>query len=145
MRKKVRSRRAWSLCCGAALALFTAAYAPRDALSQEVFAIDLVTPGMNQTELTSVMGPPTYIQVKNLRQAWQYCPARSFRRFVGDLLRFETEPPLFVTVWFNEGRVEHMRAYPSRVMGRCEDFLAAFRWEDVIEGGDAFAGGYRLK
>lgn len=117
--------------------------APRDALS-EGFAIDLVAPGMNQTELQSVMGPPSYIQVKNLRQAWQYCPPRSFRRFVEDFLDRERDPDLYVTVWFENGRVRHMRAYPSRVMGRCEDFLAAFRWEDEIDGVYA-AGGYRLK
>lgn len=137
---------AWLRSCCFALALTVALCTPRTAASQESFAIALVTPGMNQTELTSVMGPPTYIQVRNLRQAWQYCPPRSFRRFIGDLLRQDTDPPLYVTVWFNEGRVEHMRAYPSRVMGQCEDFLAAFRWEDVIDGGDAFgAGGYRIK
>ena len=59
-------------------------------------------------------------------------------------LRQERPPDLYVTVWFNEGRVEHMRAYPSRVMGRCEDFLAAFSWEDAI-GGAGFEGGYRIK
>ncbi len=138
-------RSAWATSLGLSLFSLAALCAPHEAASQEVFAIELVTPGMNQTELTSVMGPPTYIQVKNLRQAYQYCPPRSFRRFIGDLLRQETEPPLYVTVWFNEGRVDHMRAYPSRVMGRCEDFLAAFRWEDVIDGGDSFAGGYRIK
>lgn len=117
----------------------------------EGFAIALVAPGMNQTELQSVMGPPSYIQVKGLRQAWQYCPPRSFLRFLDDVLRRAREPDLFVTVWFENGRVRHMRAYPSRVMGECEDFLAAFRWEDEIDGvfavGDAFGdeGGYRIK
>jgi hypothetical protein len=128
----------------AALALLCA---PCAAAAQEVFAIALITPGMNRTELTSVMGPATYIQVKGLREAWQYCPPRSFRRFVDELLRQPTEPPLYVTVWFNAGRVEHMRAYPSRVMGQCEDFLAAFSWEDTIDGGGFAAGegGYRIK
>jgi len=134
------------------LALLAALVAPRTAAGEEeVFAIALVTPGMNRTELTSVLGPPTYIQVKNLREAWQYCPPRSFRRFINDILGHETAPPLYVTVWFNEGRVEHMRAYPSRVMGQCEDFLAAFSWEDTIGGGaigvvgEESYGGYRIK
>jgi hypothetical protein len=113
-------------------------------MEEEPFAIALVGPGMNRTELTAVLGPPSYIQVKGLREAWQYCPGRSLVRFLKELLREETLPPLYVTVWFNEGRVEHMRAYPTRVMGRCEDFLAAFSWEDAIEGSD-FAGGYRIK
>lgn len=108
------------------------------------FDIALVGPGMNRTELNAVLGPPSYIQVNGLREAWQYCPARSLVRFLKDLLRQETLPPLYVTVWFNEGRIEHMRAYPSRVMGSCEDFLAAFSWQDVIEGG-GFEGGYRIK
>ncbi len=110
------------------------------------FAIALVGPGMNRTELTAVLGPPSYIQVNGLREAWQYCPGRSLVRFLKDLLRQETLPPLFVTVWFNEGRIEHMRAYPSRVMGSCEDFLAAFSWQDVIEGGGfEVESGYRIK
>ncbi len=92
----------------------------------------LVVPGMTQTELQSVMGPPDYIQVKRLRQAWQYCP-HFFDRFFtrGDLF--------YVTVWFNNGQVDHLRAYPYGVMGTCEDFLAAFRWEDIlIDGQSAF-------
>lgn len=110
------------------------------------FEIALVGPGMNRTELTAVLGPPSYIQVNGLREAWQYCPARSLIRFLKDILRQETLPPLYVTVWFNEGRIEHMRAYPSRVMGSCEDFLAAFSWQDVIEGGGfEVEGGYRIK
>lgn len=116
-------------------------------ISEEApFAIALIGPGMNRTELTAVLGPPSYIQVKGLREAWQYCPGRSLVRFLKDLLREETLPPLYVTVWFNEGRIEHMRAYPSRVMGSCNDFLAAFSWEDVIEGGGfEFEGGHRIK
>jgi hypothetical protein len=121
--------------------------APADTRAEEdSFAIALVGPGMNRTELTSVLGPPSYIQVKGLREAWQYCPRRSLTRFLQDVLRQERPPDLYVTVWFNEGRVEHMRAYPSRVMGRCEDFLAAFSWEDVIDGGGyGFERGYRIK
>jgi len=99
------------------------------------FAITLVGPGMNRTELTALLGPPSYIQVRGLREAWQYCPGRSVVRFLKDLFRQETLAPLYVTVWLNEGRVEHMRAYPSRVMGSCNDFLAAFSWQDVIVGG----------
>lgn len=137
-----------------ALALVTAICGtPNESLSrsrsftideQAPFAIALVGPGMNRTELTAVLGPPSYIQANGLREAWQYCPGRSLIRFLKDILRQETLPPLYVTVWFNEGRVEHMRAYPTRVMGSCEDFLAAFSWQDVIEGGD-FEGGYRIK
>ncbi|MBN8911407.1 MAG: hypothetical protein J0H65_04970 [Rhizobiales bacterium] len=113
---------------------------------QAPFAIALVGPGMNRTELTAVLGPPSYIQVNGLREAWQYCPGPSLLRFLKDLLRQETLTPLFVTVWFNEGRTEHMRAYPSRVMGSCEDFLAAFNWQDAIEGGGFEAeAGYRIK
>jgi hypothetical protein len=115
----------------------------------EGYAIGLVAPGMNQTELQAVMGPPSYIQVKGLRQAWQYCPPRGFLRMVEDLFQRERDPDLYVTVWFDNGRVRHMRAYPSRVMGRCEDFLAAFRWEDEIDGvfaADAYGyEGYRIK
>ena len=130
---------------GLGLAMIVALFgAPADTRAQEDFAIALVGPGMNRTELTSVLGPPSYIQVKNLREAWQYCPRRSLTRFLQDVLRQERPPELYVTVWFNEGRVEHMRAYPSRVMGRCEDFLAAFSWEDVIDGA-GFEGGYRIK
>jgi hypothetical protein len=142
----MRARRRPGLARGIAVGLGLVVLAcgvPRDALSQG-FAIDLVAPGMNQTELQSVMGPPSYIQVKGLRQAWQFCPPRSFRRFVEDFLDRERDPDLYVTVWFENGRVRHMRAYPSRVMGRCEDFLAAFRWEDEIDGAYA-TGGYRLK
>ena len=117
--------------------------APHETRSEEPSAIALVAPGMNQTELQSVMGPPTYIQVKRRRQAWQYCPRRFFIRFLDEYVR--RDDALFVTVWFNEGRVEHMRAYPGRVMGHCEDFLAAFSWEDVIESGGFVADGYGLK
>lgn len=141
-----------ALAHGLALGLSSAAVlcgAP-SATRAEGFAIALVAPGMNQTELQAVMGPPSYIQVKGLRQAWQYCPPRDFLgRLIDDLLRKERDPDLFVTVWFDNGRVQHMRAYPSRVMGRCEDFLAAFRWEDEIDGvfaADGYGvGGYRIK
>ncbi|MDQ8699057.1 hypothetical protein [Hyphomicrobium sp. LHD-15] len=116
-----------------------------------VEAIARVAPGMNQTELQSVLGPPDYIQVKGLRQAWQYCPRRSFMRFIDDvfrvneILRRDGEDPLYVTVWFNSGRVEHMRAYPTRVMGSCNDYLAAFSWEDAIDGMYTAESGYRIK
>lgn len=112
---------------------------PQAARSEPPPDIALVAPGMNQTELQSVMGPPDYIQVKGLRQAWQYCPRRFFIRFLDEYVR--RDEPIFVTVWFNDGRVEHMRAYPGNRMGECNDFLAAFRWEDVIEGGGFIAGG----
>lgn len=102
--------------------------------------VALVAPGMNQTELQSVMGPPDYIQIKGLRQAWQYCPSRFFIRLLDEVMRDEKE--LFVTVWLDDGRVKHMRAYPGRMMGQCEDYLAAFRWEDEIgsveDGGGFF-------
>jgi hypothetical protein len=105
----------------------------REAEGADPDAIALVNPGMNQTELQSVMGPPDYIQVNGLRQAWQYCPRRFPIRFLDEALRSEDD--LFVTVWFDNGRVRHMRAYPGRFMGLCEDYLAAFRWEDEIGGG----------
>ncbi|HKZ97446.1 MAG TPA: hypothetical protein VJ045_10755 [Hyphomicrobiaceae bacterium] len=82
--------------------------------------VDAVVPGMTQTELQSVLGPPDYIQAKDLRQAWQYCP---------HLL--DIRDRLYITVWLDDGHVEHLRAYADRVMGSCEDFLAAFRWEDI--------------
>jgi hypothetical protein len=113
------------LAGASALALASGAYAQG--------AFPLVVPGMTQTELQSVMGPPDYIQVKRLRQAWQYCPHffdRLFRR--GELF--------YVTVWFNNGQVDHLRAYPYGVMGTCEDFLAAFRWEDILIDSGAGAG-----
>jgi hypothetical protein len=91
------------------------ALAPRPAGSEE-FPIALVVPGMNQTELQSVLGPPDYIQVKYLRSAWQYCPRRFFIRFLDPYVREyirEEAAPLFVTVWLENGRVVHMRAYPG--------------------------------
>ncbi len=88
--------------------------------------------------------PPSYIQVKGLRTAWQYCPRRFFIRFLDEYVR--EERPVFVTVWFDNGRVVHMRAYPTDRMGECEDFLAAFRWEDDIGGGMVdYRGGQRIK
>lgn len=122
------------------LALLAGGGAPA-ALSEEPPAIALVMPGMNQTELQSVLGPPDYIQVKGLRQAWQYCPRRFFIRFLDEVLRRDED--LFVTVWFDHGRVVHMRAYPGRRMGQCEDFLAAFSWEDDLS--EAYAGAHPIK
>jgi hypothetical protein len=114
--KGQRARRITASLAAASLITAFATYAiARDGLSG-VFA---VAPGMTQTDLQSVMGPPAYIQVRYSQQAWQYCPGRWFDR----------DKP-FVTVWFRDFRVEHMRAYPSQNMGRCEDFIAAFRWED---------------
>jgi hypothetical protein len=102
----------------------------------EIPGFALVTPGMTQTELESVMGPPTYIQVKRLRQAWQYCPNRRWLPIIERIDRWlEVPRGPFVTVWFNNGQVEHLRVYPGERMGMCEDFLAAFRWEDDIQGG----------
>jgi hypothetical protein len=139
------SERARSLGFGLTL-LLALCGAPAELRSDESFAIALVGPGMNRTELNATLGPPSYIQVKGLREAWQYCPGRSLMNFLKDLLGEERAPDLYVTVWFNEGRIEHMRAYPSRVMGRCEDFLAAFSWQDVIEGAAyEFEGGQRIK
>lgn len=131
---------------GALVASLPLAAAP-GANSQDAMAIGLVAAGMNQTELQSVMGPPDYIQVKELRQAWQYCPDLSLMDLLYDVMRQERPPDVYVTVWFANGRVEHMRAYPSRVMGECRDFIAAFRWEDDIEGGMAYeaAGPRRIK
>lgn len=100
--------------------------------------IGLVTPGMTQTELQSILGPPDYIQVKGLRQAWQYCP-RFFDRFFDRV--FDRGGVLYVTVWFADGQVEHMRAYQSSAMGSCPDFFAAFRWEDGLYGGASAAFG----
>lgn len=142
------SRISWAkgLGLGAMVALLPLALG-HEARSRDVIAIGLVVPGMNQTELQSVMGPPDYIQVKALRQAWQYCPARSFMNFLNDVLQQERPPDLYTTVWFEDGRVTHMRSYPSRVMGECLDFLAAFRWEDDIGGGmyEVDVGGRRIK
>jgi hypothetical protein len=106
-------------------ALGTTAFARDDETPGGPLAI---APGMTQTDLESVMGPPAYIQVRYMQQAWQYCPRRWMDRFrIGQWV----DRGLFVTVWFRNFRVEHMRAYPSTYMGRCEDFIAAFRWEDV--------------
>jgi hypothetical protein len=85
--------------------------------------VDAVAPGMTQTELQSVLGPPDYIQAKGRRQAWQYCPHFLDRR-----------DDLYITVWLDNGHVEHLRAYADFVMGTCEDFFAAFRWEDIPAG-----------
>lgn len=138
MAPKIPRRIGWA---GLALGLSAAlAAAPREAIGDGVTSVALVAPGMNRTELQSVLGPPDYIQVKGRREAWQYCPRRFFIRFLDRFFRDDKE--LFVTVWFNEGRVEHMRAYPSRAMGQCEDFFAAFSWEDVIDDVPMAAGGY---
>jgi hypothetical protein len=87
---------------------------------------------MNRTELQSVLGPPDYIQVRGLREAWQFCPRRFRIRFLEEALRREDD--IFVTVWFDNGRVQHMRAYPGQNMGLCEDYIAAFSWQDEIDG-----------
>jgi hypothetical protein len=103
-------------------------------------AIGAIVPGMNQTELQAVLGPPDYIQFNGPRQAWQYCPhfiERLLKRN-GDLVETverliaRAEGDLFITVWFTEGQVEHLRAYPEEAMGSCVDFYRAFRWEDAI-------------
>jgi hypothetical protein len=134
--------KAW--CLAIALTLASAIIAPPRAATSEEFPVALVVPGMNQTELQSVLGPPSYIQVKGLRTAWQYCPRRFRIRFLDEF--FREELPVFVTVWFDNGRVVHLRAYPTDRMGECEDFLVAFRWEDDISGGMVdYRGGRRLK
>lgn len=92
--------------------------------AHEYGGISMIMPDMNQTELQAIMGPPDYIQVKRRREAWQYCP----RLFDG------RDENLFITIWFNRGRVVHFRAYPDYKMGSCQDFFAAFRWEDMIDG-----------
>lgn len=136
-------RKNFGIALGLGLALVAFAAKDNARAGDEAFPIAQVAPGMNRTELNAVMGPPTYIQVKGLREAWQYCPRPFFIRRFDEYMR--AEDALFVTVWFNEGRVEHMRAYPGKRMGMCEDFLAAFSWEDVIQGGGFVAGGYPFK
>jgi hypothetical protein len=97
---------------------------------------------MNQTELQSVLGPPDYIQVNGNRQAWQFCPhfLERLRIRRGDFIQSmehlfaRRDGDFFITVWFLDGQVEHMRAYPEEAMGNCADFYAAFRWDDVIDG-----------
>ena len=84
----------------------------------------MIMPGMNRTELQAIMGPPDYIQVRRRQEAWQYCP----HLFDG------RDEDLFVTVWFFKGRLQHFRAYPDFKMGACQDFFAAFAWEDEIDG-----------
>lgn len=117
--------------------------AARRAAAADPEAIAIVAPGMNRTELQSVLGPPDYIQVRGLREAWQYCPRRFRIRFLEEALRREND--LFVTVWFDNGRVKHMRAYPGRNMGLCEDYIAAFSWQDEIDGVGGFGGGVGFK
>lgn len=125
--KEPRARRLAASLAAASLITAFATYAiARDGFGG-MFA---VAPGMTQNDLQSVMGPPDYIQVRYTQQAWQYCPGRWFDR----------DKP-FVTVWMRDFRVEHMRAYPSENMGRCEDFISAFRWEDR----DGFGAGGALK
>jgi hypothetical protein len=95
--------------------------------SQDAFAhngVALVRPGLTQTELQALLGPPDYIQLKGRRQAWQYC----------DHLLYDQTGDLYVTVWFFDGLVEHMRALPEDNMGGCEEYIAMFRWEDVLDG-----------
>jgi hypothetical protein len=122
--KGLRARRLSVSLAAASLITAFATYAiARDGFGG-VFA---VAPGMTQNDLQSVMGPPDYIQVRYTQQAWQYCPGRWFDR----------DKP-FVTVWMRDFRVEHLRTYPSGNMGRCEDFISAFRWEDR----DGFGAGF---
>lgn len=116
----------------ALLALTTLAVPAR---AGEYGGVSMIVPGMNQTELQAIMGPPDYIQVKRLQQAWQYCP----RLFDG------RDEDLFITVWLDNGRVKHMRAYPEDKMGSCQDFFAAFRWEDAIDGAYADSSGNGLQ
>ena len=128
---------AWAKWLGAAVAsALTVLGGAHVAFGNSPGAIAYVRPGMNQTELQSVLGPPDYIQVNGLRQAWQYCPSRFFIRFLDSYVReyVTHKEEMFITVWFHDGRVEHMRAYPDGIMGECKDFFAAFRWEDRIEG-----------
>jgi hypothetical protein len=134
------SKTAWlkASAFGLALAALQAGVI-REVQAADPAAITLVAPGMNQTEVQSILGPPDYIQVNGLRQAWQFCPRRFRIRLLEEMMRREDD--LFVTVWFDNGRAKHMRAYPSRNMGLCEDYLAAFRWEDEINtigGGGGF-------
>lgn len=114
-RGRIRRLAVWLLAC----TLLTGC-----AHTLEYGGVPTIMPGMNQTELQAVMGPPDYIQVRGPMQAWQFCP----HWFDGH------SEDLYVTVWFTDGRVDHMRAYPDKVIASCPDFLAAFRWEDAIEG-----------
>jgi hypothetical protein len=116
---------------------------------KRIYGIRAVAPGMNQTELQSVLGPPDYIQVNGTRQAWQYCPhfLERIRIRRGDFIQSiehlfaRRDGDYFITVWFNGGQVEHLRAYPEEAMGNCADFYAAFRWEDIIDGEYIGVGG----
>jgi hypothetical protein len=124
--------------------------------AKRIYGIRAVAPGMNQTELQSVIGPPDYIQVNGTRQAWQYCPhfLERIRVRRGDFIQSmlhlfaRRDGDYFITVWFNQGQVEHLRAYPEEAMGNCADFYAAFRWEDIIDGeyigvgGEGIIGGF---
>lgn len=109
---------------------------------KRLYGIRAVLPGMNQTELQSVMGPPDYVQVNGVRQAWQFCPhfLERIRIRRGDFIQSiehlfaRRDGDFFVTVWFLEGQVVHLRAYPEESMGNCADFYSAFRWEDGIDG-----------
>jgi hypothetical protein len=123
---------------------------------KRIYGIRAVAPGMNQTELQSVLGPPDYIQVNGARQAWQYCPhfLERIRIRRGDFIQSiehlfaRRDGDYYITVWFLEGQVEHLRAYPEEAMGNCADFYAAFRWEDIINGeyigvgGEGIFGGF---
>lgn len=138
-------RRAWTKWLGVGVAsALTMLGGVNLARGNSPGAIAYVRPGMNQTELQSVLGPPDYIQVKELRQAWQYCPRRFFIRFLDPYVReyITHREEMFITVWFYDGQVEHMRAYPDGIMGECKDFFAAFRWEDRIEGVGMIEEGY---
>jgi hypothetical protein len=86
--------------------------------------VALVRPGLTQTETQAILGPPDYIQTKGRRQAWQYC----------DHLLYDQTGDLYVTIWFFDGLVEHMRALPEDNMGGCEEYIAMFRWEDILDG-----------
>ncbi len=123
--------------------------AGRPRKAKRIYGIRAVAPGMNQTELQSVIGPPDYIQVNGTRQAWQYCPhfLERIRIRRGDFIQSlehlfaRRDGDYFITVWFLDGQVEHLRAYPEEAMGNCADFYAAFRWEDIINGEYIGVGG----
>lgn len=105
----------------AALMLATIGAYPSISLADEG-RLPHLFPGMTVSELQAVMGPPKNVRSRGTRDAFLYCPRTIFGINItrGD----------YAAVWLLDDRVANVRFYRSDVMGDCQAFFAAFRWED---------------
>jgi hypothetical protein len=78
--------------------------------------------GMMRTELQAALGPPDMVRTLRRREAFIYCPITLFG--------FNPTKGSFATVWMFEDRVVGARTYPSSFWTSCEDFIAAFTWNE---------------